>query len=79
MELFKSVERKYNKYLDLESIFKEEMDFFNPDHIMSDVSEFMSFLLNKLHEEMMDLGTGKVSLLSDPRKREPMTNDSFVS
>lgn len=79
MELLKTLENKYNKHLDVESIFEEEMDLFNPDHIMSDTSEFMSFLLNKLHEEVMDLGIGKVSLLSDTIKKQHLTSDSFIS
>lgn len=38
------------------------MEFFNPDHVMQDTSEFLNFMLDKLHEEIVDINNKKVPL-----------------
>ena len=44
-----------DKVVDAEAIFAAELVEFNPDMVQADCSEFLSFILDKLHEEMKDI------------------------
>ena len=44
-----------DKVVDAEKIFASELLEFNPDMVQADCSEFLSFILDKLHEEMKDI------------------------
>jgi ubiquitin C-terminal hydrolase len=46
----------YNsKIVNAESILRKEINIFNPDRVQADCSEFLSHLLDLLHEELKDL------------------------
>jgi len=44
-----------DKVVDAEKIFAAELLEFNPDQVQADSSEFLSYILDKLHEEMKDI------------------------
>mmetsp|Transcript_33366 Transcript_33366/g.51174 ORF Transcript_33366/g.51174 Transcript_33366/m.51174 type:complete len:165 (+) Transcript_33366:604-1098(+) len=44
-----------DKVVDAETIFQTELAVFNPDRIQADCSEFLVFILDKLHEELKDI------------------------
>lgn len=44
-----------DKVVDAETIFATELLEFNPEAIQADCSEFLSFILDKLHEELKDI------------------------
>ena len=64
-DLLDMVSQKFSKKTDLAKIFKEEMEFFNPGKMMQDTSEFLNFMLDKLHEEIVDINKIKVPLQSN--------------
>lgn len=73
------IQEKFSKHTDLTRIFKEEMEFFNPDETMQDTSEFLNYILDKLHEEIVDINNAKVSLLANAVTRSEHTiKDSAV-
>lgn len=56
--VLKNDDRKYyNKanFVDAQEIFMQELLIFNPENIQADCSEFLSFFLDKLHEELKDI------------------------
>lgn len=69
---------KFSKQIDLSKIFKEELEFFNPDHRQCDSSEFLNFMLDKLHEEIADINQTKVPLKANERIDSNTTQDSAV-
>ena len=44
-----------DKVVDAEAIFATELLEFNPEAVQADCSEFLSYILDKLHEEMKDI------------------------
>ena len=44
-----------DRVVDAEKIFAAEMAAFNPDMVQADCSEFLSFILDLLHEEIKDI------------------------
>ena len=48
-----------DKVVDAETIFASEMIQFNPEKVQADCSEFLSFILDKLHEEMKIIESSK--------------------
>ena len=71
--------KKLSKFTNLERIFTEEMAFFNPDHVQCDTSEFLNYMLDKLHEELVDINQQNVSLQSKNRGvSKHTTRDSAV-
>jgi ubiquitin C-terminal hydrolase len=44
-----------DKVVDAEAIFAAELAEFNPEMVQADCSEFLSYILDKLHEEMKDI------------------------
>jgi len=53
------------RIVDAQQIFYKDLQEFNPDNVQADCSEFLSFMLYKLHEELKD-----IYVTNEPEKKE---------
>lgn len=64
--------------VDAQEIFLQELLTFNPDNIQADCSEFLSFFLDKLHEELKEFyvtNEGKDEILDGKSKAKASADD----
>ena len=60
--------------VDAQQIFYQDLQHFNPDNVQADCSEFLSYILDKLHEELKDIYVSNQmdeSTVKDNKKAAP--------
>ena len=60
------------KVVDAETIFAAELAQFNPERIQADCSEFLTFILDKLHEELKDIYISNNLLIEEEGKEQEL-------